>query len=396
MHLKEVKTRIRKIFEAADKLGFEEVESILIKSVANKLYLAGTVMAGHIYIHRERELPYFFIEKPWAEAERWPEENRFSVRKPELIPEILEKMGLAVNASTALEQEEMSHSEYVRLSRLAPDACVHPASANRILTRARMVKTPYELELIRANGKIHEKIYEAVPKVFREGMSERELQIELERRMRLNGSIGLFRTAGVGMEIFMGNIISGDNAQVPAPYDFTMGGAGDPAMPMGSVTTPIQQGTTVMVDLAGNYSVYQTDFTRTYSLGEVPEEAYAAHELSIELCRYFEREARPGVPVANIYNHALEVVKEHKLEKMFMGTRSQAKFLGHGVGIQVNEPPVLTSRSRDLFEENMVVAVEPKFVLPGIGPVGIENTYIIHADSVERLGPVEEAIVPLM
>ena len=60
-----------------------------------------------------------------------------------------------------------------------------------------------------------------------------------------------------------------------------------------------------------------------------------------------------------------------------MGTIQQAKFIGHGVGLEINEPPVLSPRSRDLLEAGMAIALEPKFVLPSIGAVGIENTYIV-------------------
>ena len=79
----------------------------------------------------------------------------------------------------------------------------------------------------------------------------------------------------------------------------------------------------------------------------------------------------------------------------FMGTKQQAKFVGHGVGLHINELPVLTPRSKEVLEENMIFALEPKFVLPGIGAVGVENTYLVTADGVRKLTLSPEEIIDL-
>jgi Xaa-Pro aminopeptidase len=78
-----------------------------------------------------------------------------------------------------------------------------------------------------------------------------------------------------------------------------------------------------------------------------------------------------------------------------MGTAQQAKFVGHGVGLEINEPPVLTSRSNEVLEAGMAIAIEPKFVLPGIGAAGIENTYIVHDDRLEKVTLCEESLIIL-
>lgn len=393
--LAELKLRLNKIFTASQELTNNGIDSILIRANANMIYLTGTVVSGYAYLHKELELPVFFIERPSQAIDELPGNCRYSVRKPELIPDILKEKGFAITERTALEQEELSFSEYCRLSKLSETGKVSPVSANGIMLRARMVKTPFEIEVMRESALIHCKIYEDVPRLYREGMTELELQIELERAMRLRGSIGTFRCYGPRMEIFMGNIISGDNAQSPAPYDFAMGGVGTPAMPMGATNRIIRPNSSVMVDLAGNYSVYNTDITRSYSVGTLPDRAYHAHEVARSICRFFEHHAKHGSSVADIYLHAQEKVAEEQLESVFMGTEFQAKFVGHGMGIQINEQPVLTGKSKDTFQSGMTIAVEPKFVLPGIGPVGMENTYLITDNGVELLTPVEESIVPL-
>ena len=198
------------------------------------------------------------------------------------------------------------------------------------------------------------------------------------------------------MEIFMGSVLSGENADTPTPYDFAMGGAGlDDSLPIGCNGTTIRPGQTVMVDVNGNFTGYMTDLSRVYSLGEIPDLALHAHEVSLEIHRAVMLMARPGVAAADLYNKALEIARDRQVEDYFMGHRQKAGFVGHGVGIEINEQPVIAPRSRDVLEVGMVFALEPKFVIPGVGPVGVENTYLVTEEGVEKLTCCEESILPL-
>ena len=226
-------------------------------------------------------------------------------------------------------------------------------------------------------------------------MTDRDLQIEIEREMRRHGSIGLFRCFGSAMEIFMGSLLTGDNAGAPSPYDFALGGAGTQALPLGANGTSLRQGQAVMIDMAGNYGVYYSDMTRTYSIGQLTDEAYRLHELSCAIHREVMQRATPGTSCAALYNDSLRIVEEAGAHPYFMGTELQAQFVGHGLGLQINELPVLMGRSKDCLQPGMVIAFEPKFVLPHIGAVGIENTYLVTETGVENLTPAPEAIIDL-
>ena len=198
------------------------------------------------------------------------------------------------------------------------------------------------------------------------------------------------------MDIHMGSILAGDNAEAPSPFDFALGGQGmDPSCPLGANGTILKEGTSVMVDMAGNYSAYLTDMTRVYAIGKLPELAYKAHQVSLAIQHEIENMARPGTPCADLYNLAFQMAEREGLADYFMGTKQQAKFVGHGIGLQINELPVLTPRSKELLEENMTFALEPKFVIPGTGAVGVENSYLVTNNAVEKLTLFEENIIQL-
>ena len=105
--------------------------------------------------------------------------------------------------------------------------------------------------------------------------------------------------------------------------------------------------------------------------------------------------ARPGVACEELYNKAVEVVSKAGFADYFMGVGQKAKFVGHGIGLEINEAPVLAPRIRQELESGMVFALEPKVVLPGVGPVGIENSWAVTADGVEKLTEAPEEIIAL-
>lgn len=390
--LPEVELRVQKIRAAMREVG---VQNLLLRSVPSQLYLTGSVIQGFTLVDQSQSLPIFFLERPTSALLGFPEERIFSVRKPELIPDLIEPMGLSITDKTSFELGHLPVTEFERLRKLSNVGSVSPIDASTLMREVRSIKTENELTDIRRLALTHMEIYRLVPELYREGMTDSELQHELEYQMRRRGSIGLFRAFGPRMEIFMGNVLAGSNAVNPAPYDFTMGGTGEPAMPMGAAEVEIIPGTTVMVDMSGNYGVLQTDITRTYFLGELPEEVIKAHQLSIELQEWFMDYARPGAEIAKVYNHCYSRAVEEGYSSNFMGTEFQAKFVGHGVGIEINEVPVLTPRWAGTFQEGMVIALEPKFVFEGVGAVGLENTYIITKEGAENITPLPMDLIPL-
>ncbi|MDR0995303.1 MAG: Xaa-Pro peptidase family protein [Tannerella sp.] len=366
----------------------EGAEACLVSTSVNLYYLTGRIYGGYFYLPAAGR-PRFFIKRPQG----LEEEGLTYIRKPEEINGLLAAEGLPLPKKLLLEADEISYTDYCRLSAAFPSC--ESGNASTLLRRLRMCKTPWEIEQFRISARQHAKTYAEVPACFRPGMSDLQFQAEIERRMRLNGSLGTFRAYGP-MDIFMGSVLTGGNAEAPSPFDFALGGAGaDLSLPIGANGTPLREGCSVMVDMAGNYTAYMTDMTRTFSVGKLPEAAYRAHELARRIEREIAQMLRPGLSTVEPYRLALRLAEEGGLAANFMGTRQQAKFVGHGIGLQINEPPVLAARPESLLEAGMLIAVEPKFVLPGIGAVGIEDSFLLTSDGAEQITFSEPSIVDL-
>lgn len=366
-----------------------QAEACIITSPVNQYWLTGFIFDGYILVYAEGE-PLLFVRRPTGLSG----ENIVGIRKPEQIPGLLREAGLQVPKKVLLESDAITLSAALRLQAALEMPEIKNISA--AIRTLRSVKSEYELNQIRESAAIHTEVYGLIPSLYRKGMTDLALQIEIERQMRLHGSAGIFRSFGENMDIFMGSMLAGDNAQAASPYDYALGGEGiTPLLPLGANGTPLTPGTTLMVDMAGNYRPNMDDMTRTFVIEHAPDIAYKAHQVSLDIVHAVEETTRAGVPCAELWHLAEKIVKENKLEAYFMGTAQQAKFVGHGVGLEINEPPVLTPRSNEVLESGMAFALEPKFVLPGIGAVGIENTYIVHDDRLEKITLCEEALVVL-
>lgn len=387
MLLPELKQRRDKIRVLMAQQG---IDAALFTCNVNLIYTYGQVVSGYLYLPLN-DSARLFIKRP----NNIEGEHIRPIRKPEQLPDLLTEQGLPLPQRLMLEGDELSFNEYRRLAACFPSAEVLPCGS-ALVRQARSVKTELEIELFRRSGLAHAKAYAQIPSVYRPGMTDRELSIEIERLMRLEGNLGIFRVFGQSMEIFMGSLLAGDNAAAPSPYDFALGGEGmDPALPGGANNTPLQEGQSLMVDLGGNFYGYMGDMSRVFSIGRLPQQAYDAHQLCLDIQDAIADMARPGVVCEDLYNKAIDMVTRAGMADYFMGVGQKAKFIGHGIGLEINEAPVIAPRMNQELEPGMVFALEPKIVLPGVGPVGIENSWAVGAEGLEKLTICEESIIEL-
>ena len=366
------------------------IDAALITCNVNLIYTYGRVVSGYLYLPLNAPARLFIKRPNDIEGE-----HIHPIRKPEQITELLKECGLPLPAKLMLEGDELSFTEYNRLAACFPETEVVPCGT-ALVRQARSVKTPIEIEMFRRSGAAHTKAYQQIPSVYQPGMTDRQLSIEIERLMRLEGCLGIFRVFGQSMEIFMGSLLAGDNAAVPSPYDFALGGKGlDPSLPGGVSGTLLQAGQCFMVDMGGNFYGYMGDMSRVFSIGRLPEQAYTAHQTCIEIQEEIAAMAKPGTVCEDMYNKAIEIVTKAGFADYFMGVDQKAKFIGHGIGLEINEMPVLAPRMKQELEPGMVFALEPKIVLPGIGPVGIENSWAVTTDGLEKLTLCKEEIIEL-
>lgn len=382
----ELAIRWEKIRKAMEQVG---ADACLLTTPVNVYYTCGNIIIGYVYLPLQGN-PTFLVRRP----NNMVGEHFHLVRKLEELPAILAEKGQSLPTTLLVEGDDISYAEWVRIEKCTGAKLIN---GSKVIRYVKSVKTAFEQEQLRLSGKIHSEVMAKVPSLYRPGMTDHEFSVEVERIFRLAGCLGLFRIYGSSMEAHMGSVLSGDNAAAPSPYDFALGGGGmHSSLPLGANGCVIKEGQTVMVDINGNFTGYVTDQSRTYSVGKLPQLAYDAHNVSIEIQEAIAKAGVPGATCEQMWQLSLDIVKKHQLEAYYMGISQQAKFVGHGIGMEINELPVLCGRNPQPLEVGNTLALEPKFVIPGVGAVGTENSYIVTENGMEKITFAKEEIIDLV
>lgn len=283
---------------------------------------------------------------------------------------------------------------YRRFVELLPPS-THWVDGSMLVRETRMIKSAHEVAAIRRAAQLADAALEDAAGYVRAGMSELALMARIEYQFRMQGHSGIMRMRGYNQEVITGMVGAGDAAAEPTYFDGPAGGRGlNAAMPQSASMRPIQVGEPILVDIGCNIDGYVIDQTRTLCIGELDAELQRAYDVSESIMRATERQLKPGTIAESLYFLALEIAKEQGLASHFMGYgQDQVTFLGHGIGLEVDELPVLARGFKCPLMPGMVIAIEPKFTFPGRGVVGIENTYLITEDGFEQLTISREGVI---
>lgn len=265
------------------------------------------------------------------------------------------------------------------------------------IRRLRMIKAPWEISRIEAAAAAVAEALEESLSELREGVTELAWMARMEYELRMRGHIGLMRMRGYNQEITTGMVISGASAAVPSYFDGPAGGLGlGAASPQSVSRSVIHRNEPILIDIGCCIDGYVIDQTRTAVIGELSPTLMNAYDVSESLIRAAEARMVPGTLCSQLYEEALASCAAAGLSAHFMGYGAdQAKFLGHGIGLEIDEWPVLAKGFNMPLEKGMVIAVEPKFTFPGQGVVGIENSYLITEHGARALTRTEAKLIVL-
>jgi Xaa-Pro aminopeptidase len=372
----------------------EGLDGALILQNADLYYYAGTVQQSFLYVPSDGE-PLLLVRRVVERARR---ESALPaiVELPSLrqLPALIAGHCGRSPGRLGLELDVLPVRQLRRLESLFPQTEMTDVSP--AILRRRAVKSAHEVGLIRAAAALTDAVCARLPELLEEGLTEVAFAGRFEALARELGHEGIIRMRGFNQEMFYGQLVSGVNGTVPSFLDTPLAGAGlSPAVAQGVTTRRISRGEPVMFDFVSSRAGYIADFTRVLSLGPLPDVCRHAFAAALEIEAAVADAARPGVSCRTLYELALQRAAAAGLAESFMGRgRDRARFVGHGVGLELDELPVLAAND-DLLAAGMVFALEPKFVLPGIGAVGIEDTFIVTPHGGECLFATERRLFEL-
>ncbi len=296
------------------------------------------------------------------------------------LPTLCQEYTLPLGDTLAVEMNQVSWQLAQDLQHALPQ--YHFLNGEAIFLQARAKKSLWELNKMRiAGARHHEALYNLIPKAIAPGMSEKDIaHISWEIFFQL-GHSGINRLGNFGEECFLGHIAAGDNGNYPSHFNGPLGLKGEhPALPyMGHAQSIWQKNQILAMDIGYMLEGYHTDKTQVYFSGKnIPDAIRKAHDACIDIQQRAAEQLKPGVIAAEIWHDAVERAKKWGISQGFMGFGSnKVPFLGHGIGLVIDEYPVLAARFDVPLQEHMTLAIEPKVGLPGLGMVGVENTFVV-------------------
>lgn len=369
------------------------VDGALILQRADLFYFSGTAQDAHLFVPREGA-PLLMVRKDRDRAAAESPIGRIvPLGSPKQVPEILTRNGYAIPRFLGMELDVLPANLYLEYRRVFDGAEILDASHPIRLTR--MIKSDYEIGLLREAGRKADELYRGIREDITCGIPEVELAGRIEARARKLGHQGTVRMRLWGSEIFYGHLMAGPSAAIPSFLASPTGGAGTgPAGGQSAGFRPVGRGEPILVDYVFCHQGYIADQTRIFAVGGLADEWYKAHEAMIEIQNLLRKAALPGVKAGDLYEMAVNRAGELGYGDHFMGTGPRRiRFIGHGTGLELDEYPFIAKGQQVPIEAGMCIALEPKLIFPGKGVVGIENTHIATPEGLASLTRFEDAIV---
>ncbi len=378
---KELDTRIRDFQVRLDHQG---LDGALVIQKADLFYYAGTTQAGWLYVPAQGDAVFMVFKN----VERARAETHLPVipaLSPKKIPGILMDQGLDLPETLGMELDVLPAAQYLMFKEMFNTASIQDVSVEIRFQRA--VKSDFEIQSIRKAALMADRVAEQVRELIQPGLPEIELAGLLEAHARKLGHQGLIRMRMWDNDLFYGHIMCGAGATVPGAFASPTAGAGlNPSIGQGPGRDVIRPGEPVLVDYVFALDGYLADHARIFSLGPLPDELEKAHEAMLSIQNAIVRAARPGAVTGDLYDQMVAMADDLGFGEYFMGAaHPKIRFTAHGLGIELDEFPFIAQGQTMVLEAGMVLALEPKVILPGKGVLGIENTWLVTNDGLERL-----------
>lgn len=345
-------------------------------------YFTGTIQEGVLLIRPQDAV--FWVRRSF---ERACNESHFSdIRPMHSFREAAAFYGSAPKVmyvetkKATLDWERMLH-KYFAFEELG--------SFDSVLQDLRMVKSEYELKQMEQSGAIHETVLDIVaPKLIHGGISEAQLAIALYSEMVQRGSHGTARFNQALGEEAVGIASFGKSGLVRTGFDGPGGTDGTciAVQSIGNAFRKLQPGRLVYLDIPCGFDGYHTDKTVVYYYGDLAKDEQSKHLMEgqqrcLELEQEVVRLMVPGEPIENLYLRTMDKFDNIYGDAFMNG----GKFLGHSIGLVMDEAPAIAKGFKQPLQPGMTFAVEPKIALPGLGMVGTENTYVVTENGARSL-----------
>lgn len=386
---REIKSRISRLQHA---LQTGRVEASLWIQKIDVFYLTGTLQRSYLFVPAEGD-PIHLIKKDFKRGVRESRiETKVPIRSRKQIPGVIREIYGKSPRIMGIEADVLPVKEWQVIGKLFDTTKLVDAAP--LLLAQRAVKSPYELRMMVRAGRVGRQVYEHGRRILREGMTEIAFAGEMMSRAFALGHEGLLRMRSLNDESYCWHILSGESGGIVSYINAPMGGLGlSPAFPVGASRKPIRPHEPVMVDFGICLQGYQIDETRMFCIGALPKRYSNLYHAIVSIEHAILDATRPGVTGRQLFEIGLEQAEKEGVLDIYLGPPgNKVSFVGHGIGLEINDPPFIAKTDNTPLKVGMTFALEPKLVLDSEAAIGIEDTVAVTPDGYRRLTPLRQTI----
>lgn len=377
-------------------MALHNLDAVIVLHNADLFYFTGSVQRGCLYVPASGQ-PLYLVHKDFMRA-------RMESGLKEVIPLQPDESLSAV----------IAHHGYPQPARIGMELDVIPVTlfdsyrstfsqslfdnASPLIRQIRMIKSHYEIHLLQDAADQADRVYRRAHEIIRAGMTDVDLAAELEALARKEGHQGFIRMRGFNSEQLGCNVFSGTDAAAPSYGESPLGGMGlNPSFGQGSGLKQITAHEPITIDFTACVDGYQVQQSRVFAIGTISPLLAKAFEDMCAVQQVITDSAKVGGSWSELYKTGLATAHSLGCADNFMGGRgSQNTWIGHGIGIESNEYPMVAMEPTEkTFETGMTLVLEPTLCFPGIGAIGVKNTYYFSNDGLKRLSRSPDNLIVL-
>jgi Xaa-Pro aminopeptidase len=374
--------KIQKLLQA------ENISGLLIVQRVDLFYLSGTAQNGFLYIPAEGE-PVLFIKQYYPRAcDESAIDNIIEIASITEIPGLIRDLFGKMPARIGFELDVLPVNDFNYYKQLFGRR--QYVDGSPIILESRMIKSDWEIQQMEKTAELTRKTFEYMQTVVQPGLSEMEFAGITEAYARKIGHQGKIRTRHYQTEGYPWHFLSGISGGMVGQLDAVASGQGtSPAFPAGAGSKKLDSNEPIMVDMGLALNGYHLDETRMLAIGSMPDSAIRASQAAIEIHNRVIDRAKPGASVRELFEYSVDLAQSLGYAETYLGPPGhKVSFIGHGIGLEIVEPPFIAQNKKDILAPGMTFALEPKILFENEFAAGIESVFVVTGSGARLISKV--------
>ncbi len=370
----EITNRIHRLKQQMETQG---IDAMFLTHKPDLFYFSGTGQDAYLFIPLNND-PILFVKRYLPRA--WEEssiDNCVQIDSVTAIPGLIQDSCPRRPKNIGIAFDVVPVRDYRFFKKLFDGVDI--VDGTKLIADLRMIKSAHEIDKMQAAARLSKQTFDFIKKNLRPGYTEMEFCGIFEAFARKKGHSGTLLRRHYRSEAFAFHLLSGKSGGLPGSLGSPICGTGTSALSsFGAGHKKIKANEPVLIDFGTFFDNYHMDETRMFSIGPMEKKAADAAGACIDILLELLQWMKPGTPMGGLFDQSVTHAKKLGYENEFLGLADlKSTFIGHGIGIELVEYPILAKGKKSKLKPGMVFAVEPKMIFKNRFAVGVESVVLI-------------------